>query len=217
MRPPARAIPVAPPAPAARAHRAGPPTRAPRPRVTQPPLERTALCPVAFCVSPPPPPPPPPSPPAAPPSPTPSSFSSPPSATPQHLHVRRRPPRRQGDHLRPHLPHRRGFPGSDAANFWTDITLPIKPFNGNTNSLYLAGSDLGWSGSGTFTYSLETTMLNGHLVPARWGGGDPRLQLRRRNPRRLPHRDRVHPRAGNARGPRLRPARIPAPPRPPRR
>jgi hypothetical protein len=55
---------------------------APRPRVTQPPLERTALCPVAFCVSPPPPALPPPSPPRPPPSPTRSSFSSPPSATP---------------------------------------------------------------------------------------------------------------------------------------
>jgi hypothetical protein len=65
------------------------------------------------------------------------------------------------------------LPGSDAANFWTDITLPIEPFDGNTNSLYLAGSDLGWSGSGTFTYFLETTMLNGHFVPARWGGETP--------------------------------------------
>lgn len=65
------------------------------------------------------------------------------------------------------------FAGSDAANFWTDITLPIEPFDGNTNSLYLAGSDLGWSGSATFTYFLETTMLNGHFVPARWGGETP--------------------------------------------
>ncbi len=69
------------------------------------------------------------------------------------------------------------FAGSDAANFWTDITLPIEPFDGNTNSLYLAGSDLGWSGSGTFTYFLDTTMLNGHFVPARWGGETPGLDF----------------------------------------
>lgn len=65
------------------------------------------------------------------------------------------------------------YPGSDAANFWTDITLPIQPFDGNTNFLYLAGDDLGWSGSGTFDYFLETTMLNGHFVPARWGAETP--------------------------------------------
>ena len=65
------------------------------------------------------------------------------------------------------------FDNSDAANFWTDITLPIQPFDGNTNFLYLSGADLGWSGSGTFTYFLETTDLNGHFVPARWGAETP--------------------------------------------
>jgi hypothetical protein len=65
------------------------------------------------------------------------------------------------------------FPGSDAANFWTDITLPIEPFDGNTNFLYLSGADLGWSGEGTFVYEVETTMLNGHFVAARWGGETP--------------------------------------------
>lgn len=65
------------------------------------------------------------------------------------------------------------FDGSDAANFWTDITLPIQPLDGNTNFLYLAGADLGWSGSGTFHYFLETTELNGHFVPARWGAETP--------------------------------------------
>lgn len=65
------------------------------------------------------------------------------------------------------------FAGSDAANFWTDLTLPIEPFDGNTNFVYLSGADLGWSGSGTFSYSLETTGLNGHFVAARWGGETP--------------------------------------------
>ncbi|MBK7406503.1 MAG: hypothetical protein IPJ41_18390 [Phycisphaerales bacterium] len=65
------------------------------------------------------------------------------------------------------------FAGSDAANFWTDITLPIDPFDGNTNFIGLLGDDLGWSGSGTFHYFLETTELNGHFVAARWGGETP--------------------------------------------
>ncbi|HZW08285.1 MAG TPA: PEP-CTERM sorting domain-containing protein [Phycisphaerales bacterium] len=65
------------------------------------------------------------------------------------------------------------FAGSDAANFWTDIILPIEPFDGNTNALYLSGADLGWSGSGTFTYEVETTMLNGHFIATRWGGETP--------------------------------------------
>jgi hypothetical protein len=65
------------------------------------------------------------------------------------------------------------YPGSDAANFWTDITLPIEPFDGNTNFLYLSGADLGWSGEGTFDYYLETTSLNGVFVAARWGGETP--------------------------------------------
>lgn len=69
------------------------------------------------------------------------------------------------------------FAGSDAANFWTDITLPIDPFDGNTNFIGLLGGDLGWSGSGTFHYFLETTALNGHFVGARWGGETPGLDF----------------------------------------
>jgi len=65
------------------------------------------------------------------------------------------------------------FQGSDAANFWTDITLPIEPFDGNTNFIGLAGSDLGWSGSGVFDYFLETTSLNGHFIATRYGGETP--------------------------------------------
>jgi hypothetical protein len=65
------------------------------------------------------------------------------------------------------------FPGSDAANFFTDISFPIAPDPGNTNALVLVGSDLGWSGSGTFHYFEETTGLNGVFVSARYGGETP--------------------------------------------
>ena len=41
-------------------------------------------------------------------------------------------------------------PGSDAANFFTDLSFPISPFPGNENVLALFGSDLGWSGPGKF-------------------------------------------------------------------
>lgn len=65
------------------------------------------------------------------------------------------------------------YPGSDAANFWTDIALPIQPFDGNTNFVALFGDDLGWSGSGVFSHFVETTDLNGHFIATRWGGETP--------------------------------------------
>ena len=65
------------------------------------------------------------------------------------------------------------FAGSDAADFFTDISFPIAPDSGNTNALVLVGSDLGWSGSGTFHYFEETTGLNGVFVSARYGGETP--------------------------------------------
>ena len=64
-------------------------------------------------------------------------------------------------------------PGSDAANFFTDIALPISPFPGNENFLALTGSDLGWSGSGTFHFFEETKRFNGVFVVARYGGETP--------------------------------------------
>jgi len=65
------------------------------------------------------------------------------------------------------------FEGSDAANFFTDISFPIAPDPGNTNALVLVGSDLGWSGSGTFHYFEETSRFNGVFVSARYGGETP--------------------------------------------
>jgi hypothetical protein len=64
-------------------------------------------------------------------------------------------------------------PGSDAANFFTDITFPINPFPGNENALALSGNDLGWSGAGTFHFFEETTRFNGIFVVARYGGETP--------------------------------------------
>ncbi len=65
------------------------------------------------------------------------------------------------------------FQGSDAANFFTDISFPIEPFPGNTNAIVLFGSELGWSGDGTFHYFEETTRFNGVFAPFRYGGETP--------------------------------------------
>lgn len=65
------------------------------------------------------------------------------------------------------------FPGSDAANFFTDHSFPIQPEDGNQSAIALWGSDLGWSGSGLNSYFLETTMFNGVFAPARYGAETP--------------------------------------------
>ena len=62
------------------------------------------------------------------------------------------------------------FAGSDAANFFTDISFPIEPLPGNVNALVLIGADLGWSGAGTFHYFEETTRFNGTFASFRYGG-----------------------------------------------
>ena len=64
-------------------------------------------------------------------------------------------------------------PGSDSANFFTDLSFPISPFPGNENVLALIGSDLGWSGSGKFDFFQETTLFNGIFVSARFAGETP--------------------------------------------
>jgi hypothetical protein len=65
------------------------------------------------------------------------------------------------------------FKGSDAANFFTDLSFPIIPFPGNENAIVLMGSDLGWAGAGTFHFFQETTMFNGTFVAGRYGGETP--------------------------------------------
>lgn len=65
------------------------------------------------------------------------------------------------------------FAGSDAANFFTDISFPIEPLPGGTSALALTGADLGWSGAGTFHYFVETTDFNGVFIPRRYGAETP--------------------------------------------
>jgi hypothetical protein len=65
------------------------------------------------------------------------------------------------------------FKGSDAANFFTDLSFPISPFPGSENAIVLFGEDLGWTGAGTFHFFEETTMFNGTFVAARYGGETP--------------------------------------------
>lgn len=65
------------------------------------------------------------------------------------------------------------FPGSDAANFFTDHSFPIEPEAGGTNAIVIWGSDFGWSGSGKFEVAFETTAFNGVFVPARFGAETP--------------------------------------------
>ena len=61
------------------------------------------------------------------------------------------------------------FPGSDAADFDTDLSLPNTPFPGNRNALSITGAELGWSGSGRFTYIHETTDYNGVFISTIYG------------------------------------------------
>ncbi len=65
------------------------------------------------------------------------------------------------------------FAGSDAANFFTDISFPINPFQGHESALAIFGGDLGWSGSGVFHFFEETTLFNGIFASARYGGETP--------------------------------------------
>ena len=60
-------------------------------------------------------------------------------------------------------------PGSDAADFDTDISFPLTPFPGNRNALSIDGGELGWSGAGHFTYMLETTEFNGVFISTIYG------------------------------------------------
>jgi hypothetical protein len=60
-------------------------------------------------------------------------------------------------------------PGADAAFFDTDISFPLTPHAGGRNALSLRGEDLGWFGSGHFTYMLETTDFNGVFISTIYG------------------------------------------------
>lgn len=64
--------------------------------------------------------------------------------------------------------HVRVDPGSDGAEFVTDIALPIQTVGGG-NFLVLTGADLGWSGSGEFHFAQTTDGFNGTIVTGRYG------------------------------------------------
>lgn len=69
-------------------------------------------------------------------------------------------------------------PGADAANFDADLTLPLLPDEGATPVVALSGSALGWSGSGLFSYTLETSGLNGVFQSTLFGGATSSLDAR---------------------------------------
>jgi len=51
----------------------------------------------------------------------------------------------------------------DAANLGVSLVMPILPDHFGFTSLGFTGADAGWSGQGTFTYSIDTDALNGTL------------------------------------------------------
>lgn len=59
-------------------------------------------------------------------------------------------------------------PGSNAADFATDILLPIIADSGDS-VFTLNGSDQNWSGSGTFEFRETTTRYNGPIRTGRYG------------------------------------------------
>lgn len=60
-------------------------------------------------------------------------------------------------------------PGHDAADFWTDIGLPIRTPSGEFHYFTFGGNDAQWSGEGEFHYSATTTALNGTISPTYFG------------------------------------------------
>lgn len=60
-------------------------------------------------------------------------------------------------------------PGSNAADFSTDILLPIDTDAPTGSAVAYSGTDLAWSGSGPFAFTETTTRYNGVIVAARFG------------------------------------------------
>ena len=57
----------------------------------------------------------------------------------------------------------------DAADYAHDITFPTIPDQGSSQLLDLTGAGMGWSGTGTFSYEIETTDFNGELISTIYG------------------------------------------------
>lgn len=60
-------------------------------------------------------------------------------------------------------------PASNAADFVTDILLPINTDAPTGSAVAYSGAALGWSGSGAFAFTETTTRYNGVIVAARFG------------------------------------------------
>jgi hypothetical protein len=63
-------------------------------------------------------------------------------------------------------------PGN-AADFNTDILIPVQPDPGNDAALVLTGVMMGWSGTGTFHHEERTTRFNGLIRSGRYGAESP--------------------------------------------
>jgi hypothetical protein len=59
--------------------------------------------------------------------------------------------------------------GADAAQFDTDITLPLAPDKGSSQLVTFTGAELGWSGSGQFHHFVETKTYNGTFIGTIFG------------------------------------------------
>lgn len=57
----------------------------------------------------------------------------------------------------------------DAADYAHDITFPTIPDAGKSALLNLTGVEMGWSGTGVFSYEFETTDFNGVFISTLYG------------------------------------------------
>ncbi len=57
----------------------------------------------------------------------------------------------------------------DAAGYAHDITFPTIPDQGSSQLLNLIGAEMGWTGTGTFSFEWETTDFNGTFISTIYG------------------------------------------------
>lgn len=56
--------------------------------------------------------------------------------------------------------------GLDAAHFHFDFALPT---TGTSPSIFIEGTDMGWSGTGSFDFEMKTDGFNGEILPGGFG------------------------------------------------
>jgi hypothetical protein len=61
----------------------------------------------------------------------------------------------------------------DAANFETDLLLPVAANPGGTAVVFESGADRGWSGTGEFVIDEVVTIHNGVVIARRFGAATP--------------------------------------------